>query len=167
MPNLVNQNQPLNNRQGSAGGGLRRNSKFKNQNSKLLNKILEFEEIISLDNLLLAWQEFIKGKRRRRDVQQFSLNLMDNIISLHQDLANHTYKHGEYQAFNINDPKTRSIHKAPVRDRLLHHAMHRILYPFFDKTFVSDSFSCRVNKGTHKALNRFRSFFRKVSKNNT
>src|SRR3989344_1455788 len=92
---------------------------------------------------------------------------MDNIISLHQDLANHTYKHGEYQAFNINDPKPRSIHKAPVRDRLLHHAMHRILYPFFDKTFVSDSFSCRVNKGTHKALNRFRYFFRKVSKNNT
>ena len=92
---------------------------------------------------------------------------MDNIISLHQDLNNHTYKHGEYQAFSINDPKTRSIHKAPVRDRLLHHAMHRILYPFFDRTFVSDSFSCRVNKGTHKALNRFRSFFRKVSKNNT
>jgi len=92
---------------------------------------------------------------------------MDNIISLHQDLANHTYKHGEYQAFNINDPKPRSIHKAPVRDRLLHHAMHRILYPFFDKTFVSDSFSCRVNKGTHKALNRFRYFYRKVSQNNT
>ncbi|OGN01937.1 MAG: hypothetical protein A3B91_02605 [Candidatus Yanofskybacteria bacterium RIFCSPHIGHO2_02_FULL_41_29] len=92
---------------------------------------------------------------------------MDNIISLHQDLANHTYKHGEYQAFNINDPKPRNIHKASVRDRLLHHAVYRILYPLFDRTFVSDSFSCRVNKGTHKALNRFRSFFRKVSKNNT
>ncbi|OGN33128.1 MAG: hypothetical protein A3F98_03155 [Candidatus Yanofskybacteria bacterium RIFCSPLOWO2_12_FULL_41_8] len=129
--------------------------------------IHSYEDIICLDNLLLAWQEFIKGKRGRKDVQEFSLSLMDNIISLHQDLNNHTYKHGEYQAFSINDPKTRSIHKAPVRDRLLHHAMHRILYPFFDRTFVSDSFSCRVNKGTHKALNRFRSFFRKVSKNNT
>jgi len=92
---------------------------------------------------------------------------MDNIISLHYDLANHTYKHGEYQAFNINDPKPRSIHKASVRDRLLHHAIYRLLYPFFDRTFISDSFSCRNNKGTHKALNRFRYFFRKVSKNNT
>ena len=115
----------------------------------------------------MAWQEFIKGKCSRKDVQEFSLDLMDNIISLHQDLANHTYKHGEYQAFNINDPKPRNIHKASVRDRLLHHAVYRILYPLFDRTFVSDSFSCRVNKGTHKALNRFRSFFRKVSKNNT
>jgi len=120
-----------------------------------------------LDNLLLAWQEFIKGKRGRKDVQEFSLNLMDNILSLHHDLANLTYKHGEYQAFNINDPKPRNIHKAGVRDRLLHHAIYGILYLFFNRTFISDSFSCRINKGTHKALNRFRRFFRKVNQNNT
>lgn len=126
-----------------------------------------FEEIISLDNLLDAWKEFIKGKRGRKDVQGFSLKLMDNLISLHQDLANNSYKHGPYQAFNINDPKPRNIHKASVRDRLLHHALYRILYPFFNKIFISDSFSCRINKGTHKALNRFRYFFRKGSKNNT
>ena len=126
-----------------------------------------FEEIISLDNLLLAWKEFIRGKRKRKDVQEFGLNLMDNVISLHQDLADHTFKHGEYQAFNINDPKPRSIHKASVRDRLLHHAVYRILYPFFDRTFIPDSFSCRLGKGTHKALNRFRRFFYKVSQNNT
>lgn len=128
---------------------------------------LKFEEIIGLDNLLSAWQEFIKGKRKRKDVQEFSLNLMDNILSLHQDLASYLYRHGPYQAFNINDPKPRNIHKASVRDRLLHHAIYRILYPFFDKTFISDSFSCRLNKGTHRALNRFRHFHRKVSKNNT
>ena len=120
-----------------------------------------------MDNLLLAWQEFIKGKRGKKDVQEFSLNLMDNIFSLHQDLSNLTYKHGEYQAFNINDPKPRNIHKASVRDRLLHHAIYRVLYPFFDKTFISDSFSCRINKGTHKALNRFRYLFRRVSQNDT
>lgn len=115
----------------------------------------------------MAWKEFIKGKRKRKDVQEFSLNLMDNIIALHEDLANYTYKHGAYQAFNINDPKPRSIHKANVRDRLLHHAVYRVLYPFFDRTFIADSFSCRLGKGTHKALNRFRSFFYKVSQNKT
>lgn len=127
----------------------------------------KFEYIISIENLLLAWQEFIKDKRSRKDMQEFQFNLMDNIISLNQDLANHTYQHGKYQAFSINDPKPRSIHKASVRDRLLHHAIYRFLYLFFDKTFISDSFSCRVNKGTHKALNRFRYFYQKVSKNNT
>ncbi len=92
---------------------------------------------------------------------------MDNIIQLHQDLANHTYNHGPYQAFRINDPKPRQIHKSMVRDRLLHHAIYRQLYPFFDRTFISDSFSCRLNKGSQKALNQFREFGHKVSRNNT
>ena len=83
---------------------------------------------------------------------------MDNIISLHQDLNNHSYKHADYQAFKLSDPKPRDIHKAIVRDRLLHHAIYRILYPFFDKTFIPDSFSCRLRKGTYKALDRFRKF---------
>jgi len=129
--------------------------------------IHKFEDIISLENLLEAWKEFLNGKRNKKDVQEFSLRLMDNIFSLHSDLINHTYKHGGYQAFKINDPKPRDIHKATVRDRLLHHAIYRILYPFFDRVFIADSYSCRLGKGTHKAINKFRSFTWKASKNNT
>lgn len=92
---------------------------------------------------------------------------MDNIASLHDDLKNRAYKHGGYEAFKINDPKPREIHKASVRDRLLHHAIYRILYPFFDRKFIFDSYSCRIDKGTHRAINRFRDFGRTVSKNNT
>lgn len=92
---------------------------------------------------------------------------MDNIFNLHYDLSHHTYKHRSYQQFNINDPKQRIIHKANVIDRLLHHAVYKKLYPFFDKTFIADSFSCRNNKGTHKALSRLREFGYIVSKNNT
>lgn len=126
-----------------------------------------YENIICLENLLLAWEEFIQGKKKRRDVQEFSMNLFDNIVSLHSDLANQTYRHGGYQAFRVNDPKPRDIHKASVRDRLLHHAIYRILYPFFDKAFIADSFSCRINKGTHKAIERFWTMAHKVSRNNT
>ena len=78
-----------------------------------------------------------------------------------------TYVHSKYEAFKINDPKPRDIHKASVRDRLLHHAIYRILYPYFDKKFIYDSYSCRFGKGTHKAMDRFRDFTRKVSKNDT
>jgi len=126
-----------------------------------------FEDIISTENLLEAWKEFIRGKRQRKDVQEFGLGLMDNILELHSDLVNHIYKHGGYQAFNICDPKPRNIHKAQVRDRLLHHAIYRILYPFFDRIFIADSFSCRINKGTHKAIDRFREFAYKAGRNNT
>src|SRR3989344_2414653 len=102
-----------------------------------------FENIISVENLLLAWSEFIRGKRHKQDVLQFQLNLMDHVFDLHYELKNKTYEHGSYEHFKINDPKPRDIHKATVRDRLLHHAIYRILYPYFSPKFIADSFSCR------------------------
>ena len=128
---------------------------------------IQYEDIISLENLLEAWKEFLKGKKNRKDVQIFSQNLMGNIIKLHNDLLNKIYSHSEYYAFNISDPKPRNIHKASVRDRLLHHAVYRKLYPYFNSTFISDSYSCRLQKGTLKAVDRFKKFAYKVSKNNT
>ncbi len=115
----------------------------------------------------MSWREFLLGKRRRKDVAEFSLHLMDNILGLHNDLENKTYRHGGYHAFKINDPKPRDIHKASVRDRLVHHAIYRILYPYFDKRFIHDSYSCLDGKGTHRAVNRFKYFAGKVSRNNT
>ncbi|MDR3547905.1 MAG: reverse transcriptase domain-containing protein [Candidatus Pacebacteria bacterium] len=126
-----------------------------------------YEDITSIENLLAAWQEFVKGKGSRSDVQQFKLHLMNNILSLHCDLSRRIYRHGGYLAFKISDPKPRDIHKATVRDRLLHHAIYRQLYPHFDRTFIADSYSCRKEKGTHKSMERFRSYAYQVSKNNT
>ncbi|HEY4505704.1 MAG TPA: reverse transcriptase/maturase family protein [Candidatus Paceibacterota bacterium] len=127
----------------------------------------KYDDIISVENLLTAWKEFLNGKRKRKDVRVFDTKLADNIFDLHAKLKNKTYTHGEYKAFTITDPKKRNIHKAMVKDRLLHHAIHRKLYPFFDSVFISDSFSCRNGKGIHAALDRFRYFFRKVGRNNT
>ncbi|MDP2593789.1 MAG: reverse transcriptase domain-containing protein [bacterium] len=126
-----------------------------------------YEHIISLENLLDAWQEFVKGKRGRKDVQQFELRLMSNVLSLHNDLTARTYMHSPYEAFNISDPKPRNIHKASVRDRLLHHAIYRVLYPLFDKTFIAGSYSCRKGKGSHKAIDHFQSSAYQVSQNHT
>ena len=126
-----------------------------------------FEEIISAGNLLAAWKEFIRGKRNAKDVQLFELRLMNNILSLHEDVRNRTYRHGPYEHFKRADPKLRDIHKASVRDRLVHHALHRNLYPFFARTFIADSFSCQLEKGTHRALNRFRDFTRRASFSHT
>jgi retron-type reverse transcriptase len=126
-----------------------------------------FKDVVSVNNLLEAWLEFLNGKKQKKDVQEFQFYLMDNILSLHRDIINLNYRHGGYQKFKIDDPKPRVIHKATVRDRLLHRAVYRILYPFFERTFISDSFSCQMDKGTHKAIKRFRLFVNKVSENNT
>lgn len=125
-----------------------------------------YNDIIGINNLLEAWKEFIMGKKKRKDAQEFERDLMANIIKLHDDLVAVSYKHNGYEAFNISDPKPRNIHKASIRDRVLHRALYRILYPFFDRTFISDSYSCRYDKATYKAMARFRKFFYKISENN-
>lgn len=124
-----------------------------------------YKDIISVQNLCEAWCEFVRGKKSKKDVAEFSLNLSQNIFTLHEELKNRTYRHGTYEAFNISDPKPRNIHKATVRDRLLHHAIYKILYPHFDRKFIYDSYSCRNMKGTHRAGKRFIHFARKVSVN--
>jgi retron-type reverse transcriptase len=127
----------------------------------------KYNNIISIENLLVTWERFLRGKRNKKDVIIFQSKLGDNIIDLHNLLEKRMYTHSEYTAFNISDPKPRNIHKATVRDRLLHHLIYKELYMYFDDRFIYDSYSCRKDKGTHKALDRFRYFARKVSKNNT
>lgn len=77
------------------------------------------------------------------------------------------YTNEPYVSFYITDPKLRHIHKASVRDRVVHQAIFRILYPLFDPSFIFDSYSCRVDKGTHRAVTRLESFLRKSSQNMT
>ncbi len=133
---------------------------------KVKNKKL-FEKIISLENLFSAWRGFKKGKTNKKDVQNFEFNLENNLFRLHEELKNNNYQHSHYTAFNVSDPKLRRIHKATVRDRVLHHAIFRLLYPLFDKSFIYGSYSCRTGKGTHRAVKWLEKFCRQLSKNNT
>lgn len=126
-----------------------------------------YQDSITIDNLLQIWREFLIGKKQRQDVILFQTRLMDNLFSIRDDLKNKTYNHGVYVDFHISDPKPRHIHKATVRDRVVHHLLYRTLSDYFDTRFIYDSYSCRVNKGTHKALDRFKYFANKVSKNHT
>lgn len=126
-----------------------------------------FDEIISLDNIFAAWRGFRRGKRGKPDVQRFERHLEDNLFTLHHALQAKAYHHGSYERFHVFDPKHRIIHKAEVRDRVVHHAAYRVLAPFFDRSFIFDSYSCRIDKGTHAAVDRLEQFARKVSRNYT
>lgn len=124
-----------------------------------------FNKIISLENLVISWREFRIGKKNRRDTLIFEHDLEDNLWELNRVLVERTYKHSGYSSFFVQDPKVRHIHKALVRDRVLHHAIVKHLNPIFDPTFIYDSYSCRIDKGTHKGVEAFIEHARKVSEN--
>jgi retron-type reverse transcriptase len=126
-----------------------------------------FEQIISPENLFSAWAEFRPGKGQKPDVQKFEFELEKLIFTLHRELKSGRYKHSAYEGFWIQDPKRRHIHKAKVRDRIIHHAAVKILAPIFEPTFIQDSFSCRLNKGNHRGVERLQWILRKASHNNS
>lgn len=126
-----------------------------------------FDHIISPENLFSAWEEFKKDKQQKLDVQRFEFDLERNLFQLQRDLKDKTYIHGPYEGFYICDPKVRHIHKAIVRDRVLHHAICKVLNPIFEPTFIPTSFSCRVGYGTHRGVAVLEDMVRKVSRNNT
>ncbi len=134
------------------------------RNNKFTDK---FEDIFSFQSLIQSWLEFRNGKKKKTDISDFSLRLSNNIFELRNEILRGDYCHGNYEFFQIREPKLRDIHKATVRDRVVHHAIYRALYPYFDRLFIYDSYSCRLDKGTHKALNRFKGFVMTESLNDT
>ena len=60
--------------------------------------IKSYKDIITVPNILLAWEEFLPEKRKRDDVVIFQSRLLDNALNLYHDLKNKTYIHGEYKA---------------------------------------------------------------------
>lgn len=126
---------------------------------------MDFNQLISLENLFFSWDEFKRGKRNKSDVLRFEFRLESNIFELHQELKNQTYCHGSYHTFHISDPKPRRISKASVRDRVVHHLVFKELYRVFEKSFIFHSYSSRLNKGTHSAVLNLEKALRKASKN--
>lgn len=125
-----------------------------------------FPRISQTESLFRAWDGFRKGKGGRKDVQEFERNVERNILALGRELQAGSYRHGAYHPFTICDPKQRSIQKASVRDRVIHHVVFAALNPLFDPTFFAHSYSCRKGKGTHKAVDVLHGWLRAVSRNN-
>ncbi|MSU79113.1 MAG: RNA-dependent DNA polymerase [Gemmataceae bacterium] len=120
-----------------------------------------WEELISFENLLRAANTAKKGKRFRPAVAAFHFQQERALWHLHEELSAKTYTPGPYRSFTIYEPKERQISAAPYRDRVVHHALTRILEPIFERTFIADSYACRKGKGTHAAVDRCQEFARR------
>jgi len=96
----------------------------------------------------------------------FEYHLEDNLFSLHEDLALNDYKHSSYEYFTVFDGKKRDIHKAVIRDRIVHQIIFDFLEEIFEKSFISDSYSSRKNKGSHQAIKTFQYFTKLVLSRN-
>jgi hypothetical protein len=123
----------------------------------------QFENICAFSNLYRAWRKAAKGKRSAMAVARFEYGLADHLLDLKMDIADGTYRPGEYTHFFIHEPKRRRISAAPFRDRVVHHALCNVIEPVFESRFIADSYANRMGKGTHRAIDRCQQLARRYA----
>ncbi len=120
-----------------------------------MNNLSLYEQIYDINNLYKASKNALKGKKSKPSAAKFWLNEDRELAKMHEELKNKNYRFGKYTEFTINDNSVmRKISAAPFRDRVVHHAIINIIEPFFEKSFIYDSYANRKGKGTSNALKR-------------
>jgi RNA-directed DNA polymerase len=119
-----------------------------------------YEKVHDFENLYLAYRKARKGKRGREQPAQFERVQEEELLSLQEELQTFSYKPGRYHNFFVHDPKKRLISAAPFRDRVVHHALYRVIEPIWEARFIHDTYANRVGKGTHRALDRAQEYAR-------
>ena len=122
-------------------------------------------KVFSFKNLLIAYYQCRKRKRKTINAAKFELNFEERLLKLEQELKNQTYQPGQSICFVITEPKPREVFAADFRDRVIHHLLVNYLEPIWEKKFIYHSYSCRQNKGGYCAIKDLKRFFRKVSNN--
>lgn len=112
-------------------------------------------EVVSWDNLVSAARRARRGKRFKAGPLLFEHDVEAELLRLQAELTDGSYSPGAYRAFIIHEPKRRLISAAPYRDRVVHHALCRVIEPIFERTFLGCSYANRTGYGTHRALRRF------------
>jgi len=116
--------------------------------------------ITQFDNIYRAYLEARRSKRYRPDVLRFSESLEDNLFALQAAMIEKTWTPGPQREFIVREPKLRAIQAPPFADRVVHHALVRVIEPIFEAKFIADSFACRTGKGTQAAVARVQHFLR-------
>ena len=117
-----------------------------------------FQNVCTFRTLNDAYMKARKGKHSRPEVVKFTYYLERELFILEKELKNETYKTGRYRRFIIYEPKKREISALPFRDRVVQHGICAVIEPIFEKQFISDSYACRKNKGTHAGVAKLQKF---------
>lgn len=121
----------------------------------------------SVEKLLTAYLSCRKNKRNTINALTFERNFESELLKLHAELQDRTYRPGRSICFVVTYPKLREVFAADFRDRVIHHLLVSYLEPHFEKRFIHASFACRKEKGLLTATNYLQKTVRSVTKNYT
>jgi RNA-directed DNA polymerase len=120
---------------------------------------------IDVEQLFEAYLSCRKTKRYTQNALKFEVDYEANLFQLRDEIESGNYYPGRSIAFIVNKPVKREIFAADFRDRVVHHWLINKLNPLFEKTFIPDSYACRIGMGTHYGVQRADTFIKTCSEN--
>ena len=130
--------------------------------SKTIKKL--FNNKLTFKKLLEAHERASIGKKYRKEIILFEMDLETNLIKILLDLKKNKYKFDKYRQFTIYEPKERIIKSLPYKDRVVHQwYINEFIKPFFYLRFIKDSYACIDNKGTHNAVKKVQRYMKNMN----
>jgi len=105
----------------------------------------------NFDALLDAFKEVKKGKSYYHICMKYERNLAVNLDNLLERLNSDTYMPKTPREFYIKIPKERLIQAPDFEDRIVQHALLKVVRPIIENRFIHQTFACIKTRGTHKA----------------
>lgn len=124
-----------------------------------------WDQISSLENILVASDKAVAGKRMTKQRADFILRKEYLAQELHEILVSETYKFNELHSFTIYEPKVRKIHCSKFYpDRVLHHCLMNVIAPILIEKFTHDTYSSIPGKGVSLLASKVRGVLKRNPK---
>jgi len=99
-------------------------------------------QIVSRENIMLAYKKAILGKSTMKNVQKIQLNLDEYIERIIIALIEKTFTTSKYTEKTVYEPKMRIIYVLPFyMDRIVQHALMIIIEAIWEGFFLNDSYA--------------------------
>ena len=124
--------------------------------------VVEYDKVFTYDHLFQAFYHCRSGKRKRKTVIDYEINLAKKITKLSKILKKRKYKPGKLYEFTIYEPKKRDIVANQFPDKLIQWVnCTYILEPLIAPKLIFDNYASQHGKGTDLARNRLEKFLKK------
>jgi hypothetical protein len=111
-----------------------------------------FDTLCTYPVLSEAFRRVRRGKAFAPSVRAFGERLHENLAAIRRELLEGTYRFGDYRISRVYEPKPRLIAAAPVRDRVVHHAVILVCGERLERALIDRCYACRAGKGQWRAV---------------
>lgn len=123
---------------------------------------MAMDDIISFEALYKSMKKCQCGVMWKDSTIHFVHNAIEEVIKLHDQLEDGTYKPRSLHSFYVTSPKRREVMGVSFRDRVFQRSLNdNAIYPSIAKSLIYDNCACQKKKGTDFARGRLKCFLQK------